>query len=331
MTQISGAAPAPITTDQAAWFSEVHDAMHTEVSRALRGKDEVVRLALVCLFAGGHLLVEDVPGVGKTSLAKAIAGSVDATWHRIQFTPDLLPSDITGTSVWNQDTHHFEFHPGAVFANLVVGDEINRASPKTQSALLEVMEEQQVTVDAVGHRVPSPFMVIATQNPVDLEGTYRLPEAQLDRFLMRTAIGYPDEADEVDILDRRAIEGAAATASPVATVEQVSSMIAMTAGVHVDRTVSGYAVAIARASRSRAELRLGVSTRGSLALLRAAQSHAAALGRSYVVPDDVKTVAVAVLSHRLLLTPEAEVSGIAGEDVLHEVLASIPVPTGSGR
>ncbi len=331
MTQTAGRTPGPMTADQAAWFAEVHDAMRVEVSRALQGKDEVVRLALVCLLAGGHLLVEDVPGVGKTSLAKALAGSVDATWHRIQFTPDLLPSDITGTSVWNQDSHRFEFHPGAVFANIVVGDEINRASPKTQSALLEVMEEHQVTVDSVGHPVPRPFMVIATQNPVDLEGTYRLPEAQLDRFLMRTAIGYPDEEDEVDILDRRAVEGEAATVSAVATVEQVRSMIALTSAVHVDRSVSRYAVAVARASRSREELRLGVSTRGSLALLRAAQSRAATLGRSYVVPDDVKTVASAVLAHRLLLTPEAEVGGVAGEDVLTDVLAGIPVPTGTGR
>jgi MoxR-like ATPase len=320
-----------MTEDQAAWFAEIHDAMHAEVSRALQGKPEVVDLALTCLFAGGHLLVEDVPGVGKTSLAKALAGSVDATWHRIQFTPDLLPSDITGSSVWNQDSHRFEFHPGAVFANIVVGDEINRASPKTQSALLEVMEEQQVTVDSVGHRVPTPFMVIATQNPVDLEGTYRLPEAQLDRFLMRTAIGYPDEDDEVEILDRRAVEGVGAVASAVAGVEQVRSMIELTHLVHVDRSVSRYAVAVARASRARDELRLGVSTRGSLALLRAAQSHAAARGRAYVVPDDVKTVAPAVLSHRLLLTPEAEVGGTTGEEVLADVLAGVAVPSSAER
>ncbi len=333
MTQTTGTGTPPVlpmTSDQAAWFAEVYADLHRSVSRALRGKDDVVRQALVCLFAGGHLLVEDVPGVGKTSLAKAIAGSVDATWHRIQFTPDLLPSDITGSSVWNQDVHRFEFHPGAVFANIVVGDEINRASPKTQSALLEVMEEQQVTVDSVGHRVPTPFMVIATQNPVDLEGTYRLPEAQLDRFLMRTAVGYPDEDDEVDILDRRSVEGLPVI-TPVATVDQVSAMIALTAGVHVDTSVSRYAVGVARASRARAELRLGVSTRGSLALLRAAQSRAATEGRSYVVPDDVRAVALPVLAHRVLLTPEAEVAGTTGTGVLTEVLGEVPVPAGRPR
>jgi MoxR-like ATPase len=328
MTQTTG--PAPITADQATWFAELHNAVHTSVTRAVRGKDDVVRLALTCLLAGGHLLVEDVPGVGKTSLAKALANSVDATWHRIQFTPDLLPSDITGSSVWNQDSHRFEFHPGAVFTNIVVGDEINRASPKTQSALLEVMEEQQVTIDSVGYQVPLPFMVIATQNPVDLEGTYRLPEAQLDRFLMRIAIGYPDEDDEVAILDRRASEGTPEITA-VASIEQIKAMIDLTASVHVDSSVSRYAVGIARATRARPDLRLGVSTRGSLALLRAAQSRAATEGRAYVVPDDVKSVALAVLSHRVLLTPEAEVQGGSGEAVLSEVLASVPVPSGLQR
>jgi MoxR-like ATPase len=328
MTQTAG--PAPITADQATWFAELHNAVHTSVTRAVRGKDDVVRLALTCLLAGGHLLVEDVPGVGKTSLAKALANSVDATWHRIQFTPDLLPSDITGSSVWNQDLHRFEFHPGAVFTNIVVGDEINRASPKTQSALLEVMEEQQVTIDSVGYQVPLPFMVIATQNPVDLEGTYRLPEAQLDRFLMRIAIGYPDEDAEVAILDRRASEGVPEITA-VASIDQIKAMIDLTASVHVDSSVSRYAVGIARATRARPDLRLGVSTRGSLALLRAAQSRAATEGRAYVVPDDVKSVALAVLSHRVLLTPEAEVQGGSGEDVLSEVLASVPVPSGLQR
>jgi MoxR-like ATPase len=328
MPQTTG--PAPITADQATWFAELHDAVHTSVTRAVRGKDDVVRLALTCLLAGGHLLVEDVPGVGKTSLAKALANSVDASWHRIQFTPDLLPSDITGSSVWNQDSHRFEFHPGAVFTNIVVGDEINRASPKTQSALLEVMEEQQVTIDSVGYQVPLPFMVIATQNPVDLEGTYRLPEAQLDRFLMRIAIGYPDEDAEVAILDRRASEGVPEITA-VASIDQIKAMIDLTASVHVESSVSRYAVGIARATRARPDLRLGVSTRGSLALLRAAQSRAATEGRSYVVPDDVKSVAPAVLAHRVLLTPEAEVQGGSGEAVLAEVLAGVPVPTGSRR
>jgi MoxR-like ATPase len=311
-------------------FAEVHDLIRRNVEQVIRGKSDVVRLALTCLFAGGHLLIEDVPGVGKTSLAKALAGSIDATWHRIQFTPDLLPSDITGVAMWNQDRHRFEFHPGAVFANLVVGDEINRSSPKTQSALLEVMEEQQVTVDAVGHPVPQPFMVLATQNPIDLEGTYRLPEAQLDRFLMRIAVGYPDEAAEEEILTTRAVDGAPRRIGPVTTLDDVRGMIELTAGVHVAAEIARYIVAIAKQTRLRSELRLGVSPRGSLALLRAAQAYAAADGRNYVVPDDVKTLAPAVIAHRLLLTAEAEVQGGRVADVLTEVLSSVPVPKGAG-
>jgi MoxR-like ATPase len=321
---------APASPDQTARFAEVHDTVQRNVERVIRGKSEVVRLALTCLFAGGHLLIEDVPGVGKTSLAKALAGSIDATWHRIQFTPDLLPSDITGVAMWNQDRHRFEFHPGAVFANLVVGDEINRASPKTQSALLEVMEEQQVTVDAVGHPVPQPFMVLATQNPIDLEGTYRLPEAQLDRFLMRIAVGYPGDAAEEEILATRALGGAPRRIDPVTTLDEVRGMIDLTAGVHVAAEISRYIVAIAKQTRSRAELRLGVSPRGSLALLRAAQAYAAAEGRNYVVPGDVKALAPAVMAHRLLLTAEAEVQGTSVADVLAEVLAAVRVPVGAG-
>jgi MoxR-like ATPase len=316
--------------DRTARFAEVHDRIRANVEQVIRGKSEVVRRALTCLFAGGHLLIEDVPGVGKTSLAKALAGSIDGTWHRIQFTPDLLPSDITGVAMWNQDRHRFEFHPGAVFANLVVGDEINRASPKTQSALLEVMEERQVTVDAVRHPVPAPFMVLATQNPIDLEGTYRLPEAQLDRFLMRIAVGYPDDGAEEEILTSRAIGGAPRQIGPVTSLEDVGAMIGLTAEVHVAAEVTGYIVAIAKHTRRRADLRLGVSPRGSLALLRAAQAHAAADGRDYVVPDDVKTLAPAVLAHRLLLTAEAEVQGGRVEDVLADVLSKVPVPKGAG-
>ena len=281
--------PHAVDPRAAAEFARVHDALLANVSEALRGKPEVVRLALTCLFAGGHLLVEDVPGVGKTSLAKALADSLSASWHRIQFTPDLLPSDITGTSVWDARTSTFEFRKGAVFAHLVVGDEINRASPKTQSALLEVMEEQQVTVDAVPHPVPQPFMVIATQNPVDLAGTYALPEAQLDRFLLRTAVGYPDADVETALLSSRAQSGPVQV-RPVASVEDVRRGIAHTATVHVDEEVSRYVVALAGATRSAAELRLGMSTRASLALVRAAQARAAGDGRTYVVPDDVKAL-----------------------------------------
>jgi MoxR-like ATPase len=329
MTQtISTQGQQATSPEQAAAFARAHDAVLANVEQVIQGKPEVVRLALTCLFAGGHLLIEDVPGVGKTSMAKALAQSVDATWHRIQFTPDLLPSDITGVAVWNADSRRFEFRPGAVFANLVVGDEINRASPKTQSALLEVMEEQQVTIDAVRHWVPQPFMVIATQNPVDLEGTYRLPEAQLDRFLLRIAVGYPDDRAEEEILSRRAAAGMRlAEVRPVVSLDQVRAMVGATAGVQVAPGIARYIVAIAKASRARPELRLGVSPRGSLALLRAAQAHAAARGRNYVVPDDVKSLALAVLAHRVLLTAEAEVRGDHADEVLREVLAEVPVPT----
>jgi MoxR-like ATPase len=316
------------TAEQAAAYARAHDAVLANVEQVIQGKHEVVRLALTCLFAGGHLLIEDVPGVGKTSLAKALADSIDASCNRIQFTPDLLPSDITGVAVWNQDSHRFEFRPGAVFANLVVGDEINRASPKTQSALLEVMEEQQVTIDAVRHWVPQPFMVVATQNPIDLEGTYRLPEAQLDRFLLRIAVGYPDDRAEEEILTRRAATGMRlGQVRPVISLDQVRTMIELTAGIQVAPAIARYVVAVAKATRGRPELRLGVSPRGSLALLRAAQASAAADGRNYVVPDDVKTVAPAVLTHRLLLTAEAEIRGDHPDAVLADVLAGVPVPT----
>jgi MoxR-like ATPase len=323
-------APGLSADEHAAAFARVQQAVLSNVERVIRGKTEVVRLALSCLFAGGHLLVEDVPGVGKTSLAKALAASVEGSWHRIQFTPDLLPSDITGVSVWNQDTRQFEFRPGAVFANIVVGDEINRASPKTQSALLEVMEERQVTVDAVGYPVPQPFMVLATQNPIDLEGTYRLPEAQLDRFLMRIEVGYPDLTAEEEILDGRASTGVPPELQPVTTLDAVRWVIATVGSVHAAPGIVRYVAALAAATRRRPELRLGVSPRGSLALLRAAQAHAAGAGRLYVVPDDVKRVAPAVFTHRLLLTPEAEVRGMRAADVVADVLAGVPVPSAAG-
>jgi MoxR-like ATPase len=320
-----------VTRERIAAFAGAHEKILRNVEQVLRGKTEAVDMALVCLFAGGHLLVEDVPGVGKTSLAKALAGSVDAGWHRIQFTPDLLPSDITGVSIWNQESRRFEFQHGAVFTNIVVGDEINRASPKTQSALLEVMEEQQVTVDAVAHPVPQPFMVVATQNPIDLEGTYRLPEAQLDRFLMRITLGYPDQAAEEDILNRRAAGATPSSVGPVVGLDEIRGMIALTAEVHVAPEISRYVVSLAAATRARPELRLAVSPRGSLALLRAAQARAAADGRGYVVPSDVKRMAPPVLTHRLVLTAEAEVAGRTQEAVLTEILETVPVPTSIGR
>jgi len=317
-------APFPATR-----FATVFESVVANVEQALRGKRAEVRKALVCLFAGGHLLIEDVPGLGKTTLAKALATSMDARWRRIQFTPDLLPTDITGVSVWNQPRQSFEFHPGAVFANLVVGDEINRASPKTQSALLEVMEERQVTVDGAGYQVPLPFMVIATQNPVDLGGTYRLPEAQLDRFLLRLRLGYPDARSESALLLEDTGRGRRA-ASQVTDLAEVERMIECARGVRVSPAVCDYVVAIVEATRRQPEIRLGASPRASQALLRAAKASAAADARGFVVPDDVKSLAADVLTHRLVLTPDAEVSGRRAEDVLADLVGALRVPTAGG-
>jgi len=318
---------ASASPDQAMWFRERHDRLLANIGLVVKGKRDVLCLALTCLFAEGHLLIEDVPGVGKTSIAKALAGSIDASWHRIQFTPDLLPSDLTGVQVWDQQRRVFEFRQGAVFSNVVVGDEINRASPKTQSALLEVMEEQQVTVDSVAHPVPRPFVVIATQNPIDLDGTYRLPEAQMDRFLVRTAVGYPDLGSEVEILgDRAATAGVPRTVGPVVSMEEVRAMISLAARTFVAPLLQRYVVELVTATRTLPDLRLGVSPRGSLALLRASQARAASEGRSYATPEDVKALAAPVLCHRMVLTPEAELSGRRAEDLLAGVLASVPVP-----
>jgi len=312
--------------DPFAWFAHSFRAVQDSVETVIRGKSEVVHLALVCLLAEGHLLVEDVPGVGKTSLARSLATSIGSTWHRIQFTPDLLPSDVTGVSIYNQVSRDFEFKPGPVFAGVVLADEINRASPKTQSALLEVMEEQHVTVDGVPHAVPRPFMVVATQNPVDMDGTYPLPEAQLDRFLLRVSVGYPDRTAEIDIL--RAHRGASAIdqLAPVLTPDVVRAMIAVTNEVHVADSVHDYIVRLVAATRSLAEVRLGASPRGSLALLRAGRALAAADGRGFLLPEDVRTLAVPVLAHRLILTPEAEVRGVTPAQIVDRVLADEPVP-----
>ncbi len=315
-----------LTSADAAWFAQRHEALLHNVERAIRGKTDVLRLALAALFSEGHLLIEDVPGVGKTSIAKAMAASIHASWHRIQFTPDLLPSDITGVSVWNEKTRKFEFRSGPIFANVVVGDEINRASPKTQSALLEVMEERQVTVDAKPWAVPRPFLVLATQNPIDLEGTYRLPEAQLDRFLLRIAVGYPDEESEVQILSDRAALGAPLEVGAVLGLEDVVRMIAMTTRVHVAPAVARYVVSLVNITRSLPEVRLGVSPRGTLALLRAAQSRAVAEGRTFVTPHDVKVMAQPVMAHRMLLSPEAELQRRTVGDLLTSALAAVPVP-----
>jgi MoxR-like ATPase len=292
------------------------------------GKPEVVRTCLVTLLAQGHLLVEDVPGVGKTSLAKALARSIDCSVSRIQFTPDLLPSDITGVNIYNRHTSEFEFRPGPVFANIVVGDEINRASPKTQSALLECMEEDQVTVDGRSYPLAAPFMVIATQNPIELEGTYALPEAQRDRFTTRVSIGYPDPQAEQAMVDEHSAADPLATLAPVSDGRQVCQLVETVRRVHLAPEVRRYAVELVAATRRLAEVRLGASPRATLHLVRTARAQAALSGRDYVVPDDVQAVAVPVLAHRLVLTAEA--ARRPASDLIRGLLQRITVPQGVG-
>ncbi len=296
------------------------------IGHVIQGKPEVIRQAVICLLAEGHLLLEDVPGTGKTSLARALASSLSITWNRIQFTPDLLPSDVSGVSIFNQATTEFEFKPGPIFANVVLGDEINRASPKTQSALLEVMEEGTLSADAQVYQMPKPFMVVATQNPIDMEGTYVLPEAQLDRFLMKLTVGYPTPEAEAEILRTQKMGSTLARLTPVLSGNDVLQMIQAVKRVEVAPALEQYIVAIATATRSMSELRLGVSPRGSLALLRAARAAAAATGRPFVVPEDVKNIATAVLSHRVILQPDAELQGRTGVELIARAVQSVPVP-----
>ncbi len=317
----------PMTAEQAAWFSTTFGTLVGNVEQVLLGKTFVIRLAFTALFSQGHLLLEDFPGTGKTSLARAMAQSIDGSASRIQFTPDLLPGDITGVSIYDQKDGVFEFHKGPIFASIVLADEINRASPKTQSALLEVMEEARVTVDGVSHSVGEPFMVIATQNPIEQAGTYRLPEAQLDRFLMKTSIGYPDHAATVQILEGAAIKSRDVTVPTVIDAATVADLTALAATVHVDPTINDYVSRLIDATRSATEVRLGASVRGALALIRSAKTLAASNGRHYVIPDDVKTLAEPVLAHRLILDPEAEFDGVTTSSVLSQVLMETPPPS----
>src|SRR2546429_1340888 len=307
-------------------FASSFGGIAENVNTVIQGKDHEVRLALVCLVAEGHLLIEDVPGVGKTMLAKSIARSIDCSFRRIQFTPDLLPTDVTGVNVFNQERGDFEFKPGAIFANIVLGDEINRASPKTQSALLESMEERQVTIDTVTYQLGTPFMVIATQNPIEHEGTYPLPEAQLDRFMMRLSIGYPSAEAEAHILDTHGIASTLDDLEPVTDAPGVAEMIRLAREVHVAQALRRYIVAFAEATRKHPDVYLGASPRASIMLLRASRALAACEARDYVIPDDVKTLAIPVLAHRIIITADAAMTARSTEAILAELLEEIRVP-----
>lgn len=306
---------------------QVSSALAGAMNSVLEGKGEVVQTTITALLAEGHLLVEDVPGVGKTLLAKTLARSIDCTVRRVQFTPDLLPSDVVGSSVWNSHDATFEFRPGPVFANLLLADEVNRASPKTQSALLESMAEEQVTVDGTTYSLARPFMVIATQNPLEHQGTFPLPESQLDRFLMRLSVGYPSPADELALLREDHHDEQLGRLRPVATAADVLAMAEAAEGVHVSEALAAYLVDLAGRSRNHPALELGMSPRASLGLLRAARVAAAADGRGFVSPDDVKRLAVPVLAHRVVLSTEAQLRGTTAADSVLELLRSTPVPS----
>jgi MoxR-like ATPase len=294
--------------------------------KVIHAPDETLEYAVLCLLSEGHLIIEDFPGVGKTTLAKSLARSVDCSFSRLQFTPDLLPSDITGVNIFNQRSNEFEFRPGPVFANILLVDEINRASPKTQAALLECMQEHQVTIDGVSYQLPPPFMVMATQNPIEYEGTYPLPEAELDRFTMRIAIGYPPHAEEARMLSENAAETPLDALESVATDREVLGAIEDTRSVFVEESLNRYVVAVLRHTRADNRLFLGASPRAGLALLRVAKARALVAARDFVEPDDVKAVAPTVLAHRLILSPEARSGGMDAEDIVRDVIERTPVP-----
>jgi MoxR-like ATPase len=316
----------PVTQEQATWFADAFQKLVANVDKAIVGKDNVIRLVLTALVSDGHVLLEDYPGTGKTVLAKALANTLDGTTSRIQFTPDLLPSDVTGVQIFDQGKGRFEFHKGPIFASIVLADEINRASPKTQSALLEVMEEGVVTIDGEGHPVGAPFLVIATQNPVEQAGTYKLPEAQLDRFLIKTTLGYPDSKVAVALLMDSATRARASLVSPIIKPEAIVAMSALAADVFVDESVMSYLNDIIEATRKNRDVVLGVSMRGAMALARAIKTWALTQGRTYVTPDDVRDLAVAVLAHRIILDPESEFAGVKAEDIVSRILVDIEPP-----
>jgi MoxR-like ATPase len=315
-----------VTQEQADWFAGAFSQLVANVDKAILGKEHSIRLVITAMLSGGHVLLEDVPGTGKTVLAKALANTIEGTQSRIQFTPDLLPSDVTGVTIYDQSTGRFEFHPGPIFASVVLADEINRASPKTQSALLEVMEEGVVTVDGVGHPVGTPFVVIATQNPVEQAGTYSLPEAQLDRFLIKTSLGYPDHATTVSLLLDSSNRSRASAVRPIIASDSVSTLAQLASEVHTDASVMGYLSEIVTATRDDKDAALGVSIRGALALARAAKTWAISTGRTFITPDDIRDLALPVLAHRVMVDPESEFAGVTAESIVERAVAAATPP-----